>query len=73
MEALDAKGLLDPWNMDRVEIAVEGPGEFIAAGNGNPHERTGFASRVQPLFYGRAMVAVRRTGDGEIKVTASRR
>ena len=71
--AVDDKGVLDPWNMDRVEISISGDGEFVAAGNGNPHERTGFASRVQPLFYGRAMVAVRRTGPGEIRVTAVKR
>ena len=70
VEAVDSKGRLDPWNMSKVRLSITGPGEIVAAGNGNPHERTGFASPVQPLFYGRAMVAVRRLGEGEITVHA---
>lgn len=70
VEAVDSAGRLDPWNMSKVRLSITGPGEIVAAGNGNPHERTGFASLVQPLFYGRAMVAVRRLGEGEITVHA---
>ncbi|MBQ9432164.1 MAG: DUF4982 domain-containing protein [Kiritimatiellae bacterium] len=70
IEAVDEQGRLDPWNESKVRITVEGPGEIVGAGNGNPHERTGFASPVQPLFFGRAMAAVRRLGTGEITVRA---
>ena len=46
--------------------------DFVrTAGNGNPHDRRGFASKRQKLFFGRAMVAVRRTAPGEIKVKAT--
>ena len=68
--AVDAKGVLCPWEDREVEISVSGAGEFVAAGNGNPHDRRGFSSKRQKLFYGRAMVAVRRTAPGEIKVCA---
>lgn len=70
LAAVDAKGVLCPWEAGEVEISVSGAGEFTAAGNGNPHDRRGFSSKRQKLFYGRAMVAVRRTAPGEIKVKA---
>lgn len=70
LAAVDAKGVLCPWEAGEVEISVSGAGEFTAAGNGNPHDRRGFSSKRQKLFYGRAMVAVRRTAPGEIKVCA---
>ena len=70
LAAVDAKGVLCPWEDREVEISVSGAGEFAAAGNGNPHDRTGFSSKRQRLFYGRAMVAVRCTGPGEIMVKA---
>ena len=73
LAAVDANGVLCPWESDEVEISVSGAGEFTAAGNGNPHDRRGFASKRQKLFYGRAMVAVRRIAPGEIKVRANPR
>ena len=60
-----------PRQVGEVEISVSGAGEFTAAGNGNPHDRRGFESKRQKLFFGRAMVAVRRTGPGEINVKAA--
>ena len=73
LAAVDANGVLCPWESGEVEISVTGAGEFTAAGNGNPHDRRGFASKRQKLFYGRAMVAVRRIAPGEIKVRANPR
>ena len=70
VEAVDDAGRLDPWNNARVRLSVNGPGEIVGAGNGNPHERTSFASPVQPLFYGRAMAALRRLGPGEVTLSA---
>ena len=70
LAAVDAAGTVCPLESGEVEVSVSGAGEFVAAGNGNPHDRTGFASARQKLFFGRAMVAVRRTGPGEISVKA---
>ncbi|MBP5284494.1 MAG: family 43 glycosylhydrolase [Kiritimatiellae bacterium] len=70
VSAVDSAGVVDPWNDTKVELSVEGPGELAGFGNADPHDRTGFASPVQKLFFGRAMAAVRRTGPGEIRVSA---
>ena len=60
VEAVDKDGITDPWATNRIDFAVEGPGELVAVGNGNAHEMMSFAGTAYPLFYGRATAIVRR-------------
>ena len=59
---------------DRVNFKLEGPGEIVAVGNGSHSGLDSFAeTSSHPLYYGRALVIVRRTGSSglPLKLTAS--
>jgi len=63
-----------PLANDRVNFKIEGPGEIVAAGNGSQNGLDSFAEiSSYPLYYGRALVVVRRTGGSglPLKLTAS--
>ena len=63
-----------PLAKDRVSFALEGPGEIVAVGNGSPDGLDSFTDTAShPLYYGRALVIVRRTGGSglPLKLTAS--
>ncbi len=74
VEIEDDDGTVLPLAKDRVSFALEGPGEIVAVGNGSPNGLDSFAdTSSHPLYYGRALVIVRRTGGSglPLKLTAS--
>ena len=74
VELADEYGTALPLADDRVNFALEGPGEIVAVANGNPHAFESFAETgSHPLYYGQAAVVVRRTGGSglPLKLTAS--
>lgn len=68
-------GLMDSQNRiirtnDRdVTVTVEGPGMFLGIENGNLADLTEMQSSVKSTYLGQAIVYVRRTAPGDIKVT----
>ncbi|MBR1920644.1 MAG: DUF4982 domain-containing protein, partial [Kiritimatiellae bacterium] len=74
VEIEDDDGTVLPLARDRVSFALEGPGEIVAVGNGSPNGLDSFAdTSSHPLYYGRALVVVRRVGGSglPLKLTAS--
>ena len=74
VELEDEDGTVLPLAKDRVNFKVEGPGEIVAVGNGASDGLDSFAeTSSHPLYYGRALVIVRRTGGSglPLKLTAS--
>ena len=68
----DAKGTPVPRDNRRVSFAVEGPAEIVSVGNSDPHGHDSFKDVAShPLRNGRAGLALRRTGPGEVRLTAS--
>ena len=72
VDLVDAAGTRDPLAADRVRFALTGPGEIAAVGNGNARGLDSFKDvSSHPLYYGKAVAVVRRTGEGKIVLTAS--
>lgn len=72
VDLVDEKGTRDPLSMERVSFSIEGPGEIVAVGNGNPRAYDVFTDvSSHPLYYGKAVAVVRRTAPGAIKLVAS--
>ncbi len=76
VEIEDDDGTVLPLANDRVSFELEGPGEIVAVGNGSHSAHDSFAeTSSHPLFYGRALVIVRRTGGSglplKLKASAS--
>jgi beta-galactosidase len=60
----DPEGLLAPRSDNRIEFAIEGPGEIVAVGNGDPASHESFQGREHKVFNGLCLVVV-RTEKGE--------
>ena len=74
VEIEDDDGTVLPLAKDRVNFKLEGPGEIVAVGNGSHNGLDSFTdTSSHPLYYGRALVIVRRTGGSglPLKLTAS--
>ena len=74
VELEDDNGTILPLAKGRVNFKLEGPGEIVAVGNGSHSGLDSFAeTSSHPLYYGRALVIVRRTGGSglPLKLTAS--
>ncbi|MBQ6337942.1 MAG: hypothetical protein IJI36_02245 [Kiritimatiellae bacterium] len=57
---------------DRLSFSVSGPGRIVAAGNGNPRAMESFADpSAHSLFFGKAVVVVRRDAPGAITLVAA--
>ncbi len=54
-----------------VTISVEGPGELLGFGSGNPRSEESFVDAVHVTFEGRALAVVRPTAAGTIMVSAT--
>ena len=68
----DAKGTPVPADNRRIAFRIEGPGEIVSVGNGDPQGRDSFkATASHPLHNGRAGLVLRRTGTGPVRLTAS--
>jgi hypothetical protein len=72
IEALDARGDVCPLADNRVLFKVLGPGEFLAADNGDPLSLEPFPAPEEKLFYGKALAIVRAKegAGGEIRLVA---
>lgn len=69
--AEDAHGRPVPTASHMVEFELEGPGEIIGVGNGDPSSHEPDKSNRRSLFQGKAMVIVQaRTKAGSLKLTA---
>ena len=72
VDAIDASGVRDPLATNRLSLAVSGPGRIVAVGNGNPCAYESFVdASAHSLFFGKAVVAVRRDGAGKIVLTVT--
>ena len=74
VEAVDAKGRADPQATADVSFALEGPGEIVSVGNGDPRSHKSFKDVAHhPLYFGQALVVIRRTPGttAPLKLTAS--
>ena len=67
----DAAGTRIPDANTRVDFNVEGTGEIVSVGNADPAGLDFFKNVAShPLFYGYAVVVVRRKGPGDIRLKA---
>ncbi len=72
IDAFDAQGVRQPLANNLVHFKLEGPGEIVGVGNGNPLAMESFtAVGSHPLFNGKAVAVVRRTGRGRLVLTAA--
>ncbi|ANH81488.1 beta-galactosidase [Niabella ginsenosidivorans] len=67
----DHKGTLVPDADNSIRFSISGPGEIVATDNGNPADMTSFSSGERNAFSGKALVIVRATGKGVIRLTAA--
>ena len=71
VDVVDANGVRDPFAEPKVRFTVAGPGELVAVGSSDEHGTTSFRNfEAFPLRFGKALVVVRRTGEGVITLTA---
>jgi beta-galactosidase len=73
VRVVDAGGRLAPRADDRIELAIEGPGEIVATDNGDPTSFEPFQSPSRKAFNGLCLAIVRgKPGEtGRIMLTAS--
>jgi beta-galactosidase len=72
VDAVDAADVRNPLADNRLSFAVSGPGRIVAVGNGNPRAMESFADpSAHSLFFGKAVVVVRREGPGSMTLTAA--
>jgi len=70
VEATDSAGRYQPNADDEVEFAITGPGVIAGVGTGDTKNPEPFQAEHRRLFNGRALVAIRSTGDqGVITLT----
>ena len=73
VDVVDAKGERNPWAKDRVSFKLTGPGKIMAVGNADPRAHESFKDVAShPLYFGRAVVVVRRDKGavGSVTLTA---
>lgn len=66
----DSNGVPCPDADNMLSFGVKGPGEIVATDAGDPTSHVPFYSTSLPAFHGKASAIVRRTGPGQITVTA---
>lgn len=69
-DVVDANGVRDPLSMKLVRFSIEGDGEIAGVGNGNPRSYRAFSGQEYEMYFGKCVVAIRRTGNGKIKIEA---
>lgn len=69
----DKKGNMVPRTHNSVTYTIDGPGEIVAVGNGDPTNHESFQAKTRKVFNGMALVVVRsKKGEtGNITVTAN--
>ena len=72
VDAVDSAGVRNPLADNGLSFSVAGPGRIVAVGNGNPRAMESFANpSAHSLFFGKAVVVVRREGSGRITLSAA--
>jgi beta-galactosidase len=72
VQVSDADGNVCPTADNLIEFEIEGQGEIVAVGNGNPISHESYQASQRKLFNGLCLVIVRSTNDeGSIKLTAT--
>jgi beta-galactosidase len=59
VQVSDSEGLLVPRSHNDVRFSIEGPGEIIAVGNGDPTSHEPFQAQQRRVFNGLALVIIR--------------
>ena len=68
----DSAGVAVPRDRRRVSFSVDGPAKIVSVGNADPRGMDSFKDvSSHPLHNGRAGLYLRRTGPGEVSLTAS--
>lgn len=69
----DENGLLVPRSHNEVKFSIEGPGEIVAVGNGNPVSHESFQAMQRKAFNGLCLVIVKsvKGETGTIRVSAT--
>ncbi|MBK1875888.1 glycoside hydrolase family 2 TIM barrel-domain containing protein [Pelagicoccus mobilis] len=72
VQVSDKKGQMVPRSHNSVEYTIDGPGEIIAVGNGDPTNHESFQATKRKVFNGLALVVIRsKAGErGKIRLTA---
>ena len=71
VDAVDSNGVRNPLADNRLSFSVSGPGRIVAVGNGNPRAMESFVdTSAHSLFFGKAVVVVRREAPGRITLSA---
>lgn len=71
VDVVDAQGVRDPRATNLVRFAAEGACEIVVVGNGDATGLRSFADvSAHPLFFGKSMVILRRTGPGNAALRA---
>lgn len=73
VKVADSAGLMVPRTHNLVKYTIQGPGEIVAVGNGDPTNHTPFQSHQRKVFNGMALVVVRslKGQTGQIKLQAT--
>ncbi len=71
VEVVDAAGTVHPAADRAVTLAIEGPGELLGFGSGNPCSSEPFTEPTHSTYEGRALAVVRPTGPGSIAVSVA--
>ena len=72
LDAVDAAGVRNPLADNRLSFSVSGSGRIVAVGNGNPRAMESFSDPyAHSLFFGKAVVVVRRHTPGAITLLAN--
>lgn len=71
VEAVDKAGNPCPLAMNKLSLALSGPGMIAAVGNGDPQSLDSFRGNEVKLFYGKAMIILNGTGKGSIRLDAN--
>lgn len=71
-EIVDAQGRIHPHATNLVKFGIEGVGELVAVGNGNPASLESFQQPQRRAWRGRGLVILRSTGKpGRVTLTAT--
>lgn len=70
-ELQDAQGVRVPTDDHEVQLVIHGPALLEGFGNGSPLDVNSLKDHRHSTYQGRALAVLRRTGEGEVSVTAS--
>ena len=71
VEIADQNGDRVPYADNDIKFACSGAAKIIAVGNGNPVTEESFTADHRKAHEGRALVILKRTGEGSVALTAS--